>query len=363
MVTVEDVLVVGTGLIGTSAALALKSRGAHVHLRDTDPGTVRIAASLGAGTAEAPREAVDLAVVAVPPRLVPDVLAGLQAEGVARHYTDVASVKAGPQQDIIALACDTTCYVGGHPMAGGERSGPLGARPDLFEGCNWVLTPTPDTDTETLNSTLELVAMCGAVPVVMEASAHDRAVGLVSHAPHVVASLVATLLEQAEERAVSLAGPGVRDLTRIAASDPGLWVDILGANALVVADLLEELSTGLGDAVTGLRAMAATDEDKRGGGARTVEDLLRRGQSGRARISGKRGTRPEQYETVAVVIGDQPGELARLFTDASRAGVNVEDVRLEHSVGQPTGLVHLSVTRGLADVLSQALRRQGWRHR
>lgn len=363
MVTMEDVLVVGTGLIGTSAALALKARGASVHLRDADADTARIAASLGAGTVEAPRGTVDLAVVAVPPALVAHVLVGLQAEGVARHYTDVASVKAGPQQDIIALACDTARYVGGHPMAGGERSGPLAARPDLFEGCNWVLTPTPDTDTETLNSTLELVALCRAVPVVMEAAAHDRAVGLVSHAPHVVASLVATLLEQAEDRAVSLAGPGVRDLTRIAASDPSLWVDILSANALVVADLLEELSTGLGDAVMGLRAMAATDEDKRSGGARVVENLLRRGQSGRARISGKRGTQPEQYETVTVVIGDQPGELARLFTDASRAGVNVEDVRLEHSVGQPTGLVHLSVTRDLVEPLVEALRNQGWRHR
>jgi prephenate dehydrogenase len=139
-------------------------------------------------------------------------------------------------------------------------------------------------------------------------------------------------------------------------------VDILSANALVVADLLEELSAGLGDAVAGLRAMAATDEDKRSSGARTVESLLRRGQSGRARISGKRGTRPEQYETVTVVIGDQPGELARLFTDASHAGVNVEDVQLEHSAGQPTGLVHLSVTRDLAEVLLEALRSHGWRH-
>lgn len=359
----EDVLVVGTGLIGTSAALALTARGTKVYLRDTDPGMAAIAASLGAGTVEAPQQTVDLAVVAVPPKAVPDVLAGLQREGAARHYTDVAGVKGGPLQDIVALACDTARYVGGHPMAGGERSGPRAARPDLFEGCNWVLTPTSDTETETLNSTLELVALCGALPVVMEAAAHDRAVGLVSHVPHVVASLVATLLEQAEERAVSLAGPGMRDFTRIAASDPSLWVDILSANALVVADLLEELSTGLDDAVEGLRSMAATDEDKRSGGARTVENLLRRGQFGRARISGKRGTRPERYRTVTVVIGDEPGELARLFTDASRAGVNVEDVHLEHSVGQPTGLVHLSVARELVEVLMAALRNHGWRHR
>jgi prephenate dehydrogenase len=359
----KTVLVVGVGLIGTSAALALRAHGVGVYVRDTDPAAVRIASSLGAGSAEPPPAPVDLAVVAVPPALVPDVLVGLQGEGVARHYTDVASVKSGPQQDAIALACDTARYVGGHPMAGSERSGPLAARPDLFDGCNWVLTPTPDAHTETLNTTLELVAMCGAVPVLMEAVAHDRAVGLVSHAPHVVASLVAALLEQSEDRTVGLAGSGIRDLTRIAAADPTLWVDILGANALVVADLLEELSTDLDDAVVGLRAMAATDEDKRSSGARTIQELLRRGQSGRARIPAKRGTLPEQYVTVTVVIGDQPGELARLFTDASSARVNVEDVHLEHSPGQQTGLAQLSVSRGQLDVLMAALRNRGWRLR
>ncbi|MGW7824883.1 prephenate dehydrogenase [Streptomyces puniciscabiei] len=358
----KDALVIGTGLIGTSVALALRAHGVNVYLRDSDPAAARIASSLGAGAVEEPPKTVDLAVVAVPPALVPDVLVRLQAEDVARHYTDVASVKARPQQDAIALACDSARYVGGHPMAGSERSGPLAARADLFDGCTWVLTPTTDTDTETLNTTLELVAMCGAVPVFMEAAAHDRAVGLVSHAPHIVASLVAALLEQAEERMVSLAGSGVRDLTRIAAAEPDLWVDILGANALVVADLLEELSEGLDDAVMGLRAMGATDEDKRSNGARVVEDLLRRGQAGRARISAKHGTIPEQYETVTVTIGDQPGELARLFTDASRAGVNVEDVHLEHSAGRPTGLVQLSVTRDLREVLVTALQNRGWRH-
>ncbi|MEI5102908.1 prephenate dehydrogenase [Streptomyces sp. PmtG] len=359
----ENALVVGTGLIGTSAALALRAHGVSVYLRDADPTAARIASSLGAGSVEKPPGTVDLAVVAVPPALVSDVLVRLQAEGVARHYTDVASVKTRPQQDAIALSCDTARYLGGHPMAGSERSGPLAARADLFDGCNWVLTPTADTGTDTLNTTLELVAMCGAVPVLMEAAAHDRAVGLVSHAPHLVASLVAALLEQADERMVSLAGSGLRDLTRIAAADPDLWVDILGANALVVADLLEELSEGLDDAVAGLRAMGATDEDKRGNGARVVKDLLRRGQTGRARIPAKHGTVPEQYETVTVVIGDQPGELARLFTDASRAGVNVEDVHLEHSVGQPAGLAQLSVTRGLREVLVAALQNRGWRLR
>ncbi|WP_181803805.1 prephenate dehydrogenase [Streptomyces shenzhenensis] len=356
----RSAVVVGTGLIGTSVALALSSQGVAVHLRDTDRAASLTAASLGAGTVEPPAEMADLAVLAVPPALVGSVLADVQTEGVARYYTDVASVKAGPQQDALALACDTVHYIGGHPLSGAERSGPLAARADLFEQHSWVLTPTADTDTDTLNAALELVSLCGAVPVLMGAAAHDRAVALVSHAPHVVASLVAMQLARAEERSVSLAGPGVRDLTRIAAADPVLWADILGANANAVADLLDELAADLDSAVTGLRAMAATDEAKRCSGARVVERLLRQGTSGRARISAKRGAQPVRYETVAVPISDRPGELARLFADAARAEVNVEDVRLEHSAAQPAGLAQLTVAQGSAAVLEESLRARGW---
>ncbi|WP_345581173.1 prephenate dehydrogenase, partial [Nonomuraea rosea] len=352
----HSALVIGTGLVGTSVALALRAHAVTVHLRDADPEAVRTAASLGAGTTQPPPRAVDLAIVAVPPPLVARVLAEAQAEGVATHHTDVASVKAEPQQDAIALGCDTSCYIGGHPMAGAAHSGPLKARADLFEGRTWALTPTPDTGTETLNTALELVALCGAVPVVMQAAAHDRAVALVSHAPHVVASLVARRLDSAGERELSLAGPGLRDLTRIAEADPALWLDILSANARVVAGLLDELGADLSRMVTALRAVAGPDGAEREAGLAAVEDVLRTGRTGRARISGKHDTRPERFETVTTAIGDQPGELARLFADAGQAGVNIEDVRIEHATGQPSGLVHISVAPGLAAALRKALR-------
>lgn len=360
----RSALVVGTGLIGTSVALALSARGMAVYLRDADTDAVRTAASLGAGTAEEPPGVVDLAVVAVPPALVGPVLAQLQAErggeGAARAYTDVASVKHGPRLDIEALGCDTVHYIGSHPMAGSERSGPLAARADLFDGRTWVLAPTPRTDTETLNAALELVSLCGAVPVVMDAAAHDRAVALVSHTPQLVASLVAARLEDAEEAAVRLAGPGIRDTTRIAASDPRMWVDILSANAGVVADILDEFATDLGEAVAGLRALAAADAAKRGEGVAAVTDVLRRGNAGRARIPGKHGAPPVRYEVVQVLIGDQPGELARLFADAGLAGVNIEDVDIEHATGAQAGYVRLSVSHAAGSVLRQALTARGW---
>jgi prephenate dehydrogenase len=357
---VRTALVIGTGLIGTSAALALVQRGVVVHLEDHDPEQARTAAALGAGTDEAPDGPVDVAIVAAPPAHVAAVLADAMRRGVARGYLDVASVKGGPRRELEALGLDLSAYLGTHPMSGREKSGPLAATADLFEGRPWVLTPTRDTDTEVLNLALELVSHCRAVPVVMDADAHDRAVALVSHMPHLVSSLVAARLQNAEEAAVRLCGQGIRDVTRIAASDPRMWIDILSANPGPVADLLGDVASDLDETVRALRALESSDEDKRREGAGDIEDVLRRGNAGQVRVPGKHGSAPRTYEVVAVLIDDQPGQLARIFADAGRAGVNVEDVRIEHATGQQAGLVQLMVEPKAVGVLSAALRERGW---
>ena len=144
----KTAVVLGTGLIGTSVALALSRHGVLVLLEDRDPDAVRTAASLGAGTVLVPEglEApVDLAILAVPPAHVARTLGEAQARNLARAYTDVCSVKAGLVAEAVALGLDTTAYIGGHPLAGREKSGPLAARADLFEGRPWVLTPARET--------------------------------------------------------------------------------------------------------------------------------------------------------------------------------------------------------------------------
>ncbi|MGW1023228.1 prephenate dehydrogenase [Streptomyces sp. NPDC002577] len=353
-------LVIGTGLIGTSAALALAGRGVTVHLADHDPEQARTAAALRAGTDEAPEGPVDLAIVAVPPAHVAATLADAMRRGVAHGYLDVASVKGGPRRDLEALGLDLSAYIGTHPMSGREKSGPLAATADLFEGRPWVLTPTRETDTEVLNLALELVALCRAVPVVMDADAHDRAVALVSHMPHLVSGMVAARLEHAEETAVRLCGQGIRDVTRIAASDPRMWIDILSANPGPVADVLADVAADLDDTVQALRALQSSDEAKRREGVTGIEQVLRRGNSGQIRIPGKHGAAPAAYESVVVLINDQPGQLARIFADAGMAGVNIEDVRIEHATGQQAGLVELMVEPKAAPVLTAALRERGW---
>ncbi|MCZ0971156.1 prephenate dehydrogenase/arogenate dehydrogenase family protein [Streptomyces albulus] len=172
----------------------------------------------------------------------------------------MASVKALPHAECLALGCDTTTLVGGHPLAGRERSGPLAARADLFQDHHWVLTPTPDTTEAALNRALELVSLCGAVPALLEPPDHDRAVALVSHLPTSWRRSPPVGCARARY-AVRLAGRGMRDATRVASGDAALWADILAANATALAPLLTELRADLAAAAEALSQLstAATD--------------------------------------------------------------------------------------------------------
>ncbi|WP_409491169.1 prephenate dehydrogenase [Amycolatopsis sp. cmx-11-12] len=346
---IEKALVVGTGLIGTSAALALREKGVAVYLSDVDAHAVRLACELGAGQ-EWTGEETDLALIAVPPHLVGERLAELQKQGAARAYTDVASVKADPIADAERLGCDLTSFVPGHPLAGRERSGPAAARADLFLGRPWALCPGVVTGADALRRARELVALCGANVVTVGAAEHDSAVALVSHAPHVVASAVAASLVGGGDVPLSLAGQGLRDVTRIAAGNPLLWRKILAGNALPVAGVLDRIAADLASAASALRSGEWDD----------VLDLLRRGVDGHGRIPGKHSGPVRDFAVVQVVLRDRPGELARLFNAAELADVNIEDVRLEHSTGLPVGVAEMSVRPEDTGKLAEALRFHGW---
>lgn len=346
-----SVLVVGTGLMGTSVALALRAHGVDVFLTDRDPATAELAAAFGAGTvATADTPTADLAVIGAPPGAVPAVLAGLQQRNAARAYTDLASTKSGLQQALGGSGADASSFVGGHPLAGSERSGPTAGRGDLFEGRPWVLTPSPESSPDAVAAVEELVRLCRAVAVVMDPEAHDRAVALVSHAPQVLATLVGARLVDAPEDAVQLAGQGIRDVTRIAASDPALWTEILGGNAGAVADVLDGLARDLDVVRAALRA----------GESEAVTAALKAGNVGRARLPGKHGGTPANYTVVPVLVPDRPRELAQLLTDVGDADFNIEDLQIEHSPGQPMGLARIAVRPDRAEPLVAELRSRGW---
>jgi prephenate dehydrogenase len=238
------VLVFGTGLIGTSVALALRAKGADVWLSDRDEATAQLAADLGAGTVVPDlRDAkgiADVAVLAMPPAAVAAALALGQEHGVADVYTDVASVKGLPVEQVRQLGCDLSSYVPGHPLAGRERHGPAAARADLFLGRTWALCPLPETSPAAVEAVTALVLACGADPVITDPETHDQWVALVSHVPHLVAAAMAARLAPSvvPADALRLAGQGLRDVTRIAAGDSALWTQILSANAGPVAEVL-----------------------------------------------------------------------------------------------------------------------------
>ena len=354
-----NVVIIGTGLIGTSIALALREHDAHVWLTDRDPAAARLAADLGAGELlpETPPGPADVVVLAVPPAAVAATLADAQARNLAHAYTDVASVKQLPVAQARNQHCDLTSYVPGHPLAGREKHGPAAARADLFLGRTWALCPLPETSEAATETVTEMVQICGAVTVRTDPAAHDRWVALISHAPHLVAAAMAARLDDAPGEALGLAGQGLRDVTRIAAGDTALWTQILSANAAPVAEVLAAVAADLAEAA---RTLADGDDPDK-----TVAALLDRGQSGVARIPGKHAFLGQpgaarEFAVVQVVIPDEPGALARLFHATDAARVNVEDVRIEHSPGLPVGVAELSVRPAEAGLLLEALEAGGW---
>jgi prephenate dehydrogenase len=379
-------VVIGTGLIGTSIALALCERGVTVWLADHDPAAARLAADIGAGKvlpeplgaaqsgqtlpgagappAYRPRGQdepwADLAVLAVPPGAVAPLLAAAQARRLARWYTDVASVKALPLRQAGELGCDLAPFVPGHPLSGRERSGPAAARADLFLGRPWVICPGPQTSPEAVAAVTDLVRCCRGEPVQVGADEHDRWVALVSHAPHVVAAAMAAQLTDAPSGALGLAGQGLRDVTRIAAGDSGLWTQILAANAAPVARVLTDVAADLAAAAEALAETGAPPYPAEHPSVKFLAGLLDEGSTGVARIPGKRGTPMRDNAVVQVVIRDQPGELARLFQVAGESGVNIEDVGIEHSPGLPVGVAELTVRPDSVARLTQALAAAGW---
>ena len=285
--------------------------------------------------AAAPAEPA-LVVVAVPPAVTAAVVADALRGFPGAVVTDVASVKVPIHRALVAAGVDASRYVGGHPMAGREVSGPAAARADLIDDRPWVITPHPAADEAAVDAVQELALAARALPILMPAAEHDRAVAVVSHTPQILSSLLAARLLDSSDTVVSIAGQGLRDMTRIAASDPDLWVEILSANATPVAAVLGALRADL-DSL--LHALGSIDQ----GGEDVLVEALRRGNAGRDRVPGKHGARPSPTAVVPVAVPDQPGELGRLFAAVAEAGYSVEDVRIEHVLGRPTGVVEITV--------------------
>lgn len=344
------VRIIGAGLLGASIGLALRGRGIEVQLDDLNPDNLRTASGLGAGVPVSGGElAPQLVVVAVPP----DHLGGVIVDALEAHpdavVTDVGSVKSGPLATV-ATHPAVSRYCGSHPMAGTQHTGPLTASATLFEGRPWAITPHAATTDEARSVVAELVELTGAMPLTFDPEDHDRAVARTSHVPHLMSALVAGRLADAPADHLSLSGPGVRDVTRVAGTDPGMWLQIVPANAPAILELLGQVRTDLD-----LLEAAIRSDDRE-----ALESVLANGVAGTRAIPGKHGGPVRPMGAVFVHVPDHPGELARLFVDVGDAGVNVEDVRIDHDPARAGGQVELVVEVARVDELMASLDARGW---
>lgn len=353
--------VIGTGLIGASIGLALRGVGADVTLEDQSETSVALARDLGAGRITGD-VAPGVVVIAAPPDVSPRLVLAALERWPEAVVTDVSSVKQVVLADLVRAAVPIDRYVGSHPMAGRERSGAISARADLFEGRAWVLCPHEGSNDRASELVARLARATGAAVTTLSPLDHDAAVAAVSHVPQVASSLVAARLEHLSEQAIGLSGQGVRDVTRVAASDPGLWTQILSGNAPAVAEVLRALAEDLDRVVVALDALGASVDDiaDAPGSRAVLARIVADGNAGHARIPGKHGAPPAAYATVRVVVDDRPGELARLLAEIGEEQVNLEDLRLDHGLGLPFGMAELAVLPGAAGPLTEALQGRGW---
>lgn len=339
--------VIGLGLIGGSVAYALRELGYSIGGIDEDPAAIERALADGIiDSGSLPANAA-LTVVATPVDAIPAGVQQALAETTG-WVTDTGSVK-GP----IAEAVSNERFVPSHPMAGSEQSGLAGARPDLFRGAAWVITPTPDTSDETFAAMHELVVAVGADPLTLEPKAHDRMVATVSHVPHLAAAALMNVASRRSDEHLAmlrLAAGGFRDMTRIAAGSPDIWPPICLQNGEAITDALDEVI----ETLVGLKGAVET------GDAERIRSSLTSARAARVNLPAAVPLPPGLAE-VRVRIKDQRGELAAITGLAAELDVNIYDLEIAHSAEGPTGVIVLLVDSEVADVLRGGLLARGYR--
>ena len=349
----RHVAVVGTGLIGTSIALAAARAGCTVSTWDA-AGDVAARASEISGSRAATSlvdavSGADIVVVATPIATIASLVAACLAASPGAVVTDVGSVKTALVREATGSVTpdDARRFVPGHPMGGSERSGPEHASASVVDGIVWVLTPHEGSDPAAVETLEAWVASLGARAVRLDPVRHDRLVAFVSHLPQVASTALMSLAatEEADEPDILLlAAGGFRDLTRLAASNPGLWSDIVLANREAIAEAIDLY----------IERLARLREEIVRERGDQVEDIFAEAKHARLRLS----TKPTVRAGVAVLqieVPDRPGSLADLTAVLGAGSVNIEDLQIVHSPEGGRGTVHLTISADALDLASSVL--------
>lgn len=328
----QRVAVIGTGLVGASIGLTVGRAGLAREIAgyDIDADELDAAVEAGAVTHPATSAAEAAAGAEVVWLAVPASAVGAVAAEVGPAMlpgavlTDAASVKTRVVELLQAAAPAQVHVIGGHPMAGSAETGAAAASAELFVGATWLLTPTTHTDPQAYRRLHGMVAAIGARVIAVAPQRHDLLVAVVSHLPQLAAT---TLMNLAADRArdehaglLLLAAGGFRDATRVAASNPDLWLDVCAQNRDAIVAVLDEYR----DRIDALRTSLIKSDDAR------LRHELAAARSARRALPGK--TVPEgALIELHLAIPDRPGVLADVTTTVGGAGVNIEDVTIEHA--------------------------------
>ena len=318
--------------------MALRQVGWSVAGWDPSIEALKVAASRGAvdetcSSIGSAVEGAELVVLAAPLNAAIETLAGLDTDALV---TDVAGVKL----PIVAARPPNIRLVAGHPMAGREHAGPTAATPALFRGAVWILCPDDAAD-EDVSAIAGIVESVGGTPVMMSAEEHDRAVAKISHLPQIIATSLVNQVS-ADHEALQLVSGSFRDLTRVAASDPSWWPEVLAANEPRVGEAIDELIAQLNS----LKDLIGTDLNE-------VRNRL-------SAASRQRRSMAPPVVRVGVVLQDKPGEIAAVGRALEQSSVDVRDLQLRHALHGGGGVLTLSVRPGEAEPLRTALAAEGF---
>jgi prephenate dehydrogenase len=291
-----------------------------------EPAILERAAELGvidwASTIKEVREA-DLVVLAAPISRIPALIGDLAPTDAL--VTDVASTKTKIVREAEARALR---FVGGHPMAGSQLSGVVNAKEDLFHGARYFLTPTAHTDPEAYREVARFVRQdLGAVPTAVEPEKHDLLMAALSHLPHLMAVALLKVASDISPEALSFAGPSFRDLTRVGASNPGLWSDILAENAPALGEAL--------GAFAGAMAQLGSEISNR----EIIEDRFHSAREAYDVLGGILIDSTGNNVEIAIPVENRPGVFAEVTTLMGSNGINILDLYVRHSNTERAALV------------------------
>ena len=331
--------------MGGSVGLAARASGWEVIGVDS-PEVLEKAASLGAvdrpSTLKEVRGA-DLVVLAAPISKIRDLVTQLPPTDAL--VTDVASTKTAIVRE---AERHNLRFVGGHPMTGSQLSGVANARADLFKGARYFLTPTEETNPDAYREVSGFVRSLGAVPTAVDPEKHDLLMAALSHLPHLMAAALLRVASDISPEALSFAGPSFRDLTRVGASNPSLWSDILAENAPALGEAL--------GAFAGAMAQLGSEISNR----ESIERRFREAREAYDALGGILVESTGKNVEIAVPVENRPGVFAEVTTLMGSNNINILDLYVRHSNTERAALV-LTLNADAAPMAQQLLREAGFR--